>query len=153
MVRDPVSDLSEKELARDVSPVPAGFLRRFLALLTDILLVGIVVDVVEFAYRLGSGKEALSMGYERGFGGSFLLFTAYCVILLGENGQTLGKRLFDIRVVRSDGSPITYGRAFFRTILYVVSWVPFSLGFLWALWDRRKQAWHDKIVDTVVIRD
>ena len=153
MVREPAPVPSEA-IAPDVAGIRlAGFTRRFLALLADYLVVGILTDIIGFAYRIGRGRTGAAMDLSAGFVVSFLLFAVYCTILLGENGQTLGKRLFAIRVLRSDGSSLTYGRAFTRTLLYVVSFFPFaSLGFLWALWDRRNQTWHDKLVDTVVVR-
>ena len=41
----------------------------------------------------------------------------------------------------------------FRLLCYLVSALPFYLGFLWAAFDRRKQGWHDKIAGTVVIQE
>lgn len=154
MVRAPGDPQPAGVEAGEVALEAAGFFRRFFALMTDYLIVGIAADLVGFAYRLGTGGTGPVLPMKASLAISFALFTAYCTILLGENGQTLGKRLFGIRVVRSGGGPVTYTRAFWRTLLYALSWQPLflGLGFLWALWDRRKQTWHDKIVDTVVIR-
>lgn len=69
-------------------------------------------------------------------------------------GQSLGKKLLGIRIVQdTDGSAPGWGRGLGRTIGYFISSVPFGLGYLWALWDPRKQAWHDKMVGTVVVRE
>jgi uncharacterized RDD family membrane protein YckC len=40
-----------------------------------------------------------------------------------------------------------------RVLAYVVSIIPFCVGFLWIAFDRRKQGWHDKLAGTVVIED
>ena len=84
---------------------------------------------------------------------STLLFLLYFTLFTGDGGQTLGKMFLGIRVQRMDGSPVGYRCALLRTIGYIVS-VFFGtfLGFLWALWDRNNQTWHDKIAGTRVIK-
>lgn len=79
-----------------------------------------------------------------------LLFVLYVTLSLGLKGQTMGKRLLNLRVLRVDGSPLKIKHAFLRAILYYLSAFPFFLGFAWALWDPRRMAWHDKISDTAV---
>jgi len=75
----------------------------------------------------------------------------YTVVFWGWRGQTPGKMLFRIKIVKTDGSPIDYGTALVRYIAYYVSGILLLIGFLWVLWDRRKQGLHDKIAGTVVI--
>jgi uncharacterized RDD family membrane protein YckC len=66
--------------------------------------------------------------------------------------QTLGKRALGIRVIDfQTGGPIGFGRGVVRYIGKFVSGIPLALGFLWMLWDREKQTWHDKIATTVVV--
>ncbi len=67
-------------------------------------------------------------------------------------GQTLGMRAVGIRVIRTDGSYLSVPRAFLRYIGWTVSSLVFGLGFLWVIWDRDKQGWHDKIAGTYVVR-
>jgi uncharacterized RDD family membrane protein YckC len=75
----------------------------------------------------------------------------------GPTGQTLGKRALNIRVIDfQTGGPIGYARAFVRFIGRIVSTFPFIipfvyLGYLWMLWDREKQTWHDKMATAVVV--
>jgi len=125
--------------------------RRFLALIGDYLIIGIIADLVSMAYRLGTGSSSASMGFYVGFWFSTLLFLAYFTLFIGELGQTPGKKLFGLRVVRTDGLPVSYGQAFVRAIGYFISLFMW-LGFLWALWDRRNQTWHDKLAGTLVIQ-
>ncbi|PKN96535.1 MAG: hypothetical protein CVU43_20230, partial [Chloroflexi bacterium HGW-Chloroflexi-5] len=63
------------------------------------------------------------------------------------------KKLLVLQVVHTDGSPISFGTAFLRSAGYLVSSLLFTvpLGYIWAAFDKKKQAWHDKIADTVVI--
>jgi uncharacterized RDD family membrane protein YckC len=49
------------------------------------------------------------------------------------------------------GGPPTLGRLVLRLLAYLVSALPFYLGFFWAALDRRRQGWHDKIARTIVI--
>ncbi len=83
-----------------------------------------------------------------GFGWLALYFTA-CLALM--KGQTPGKRLMGIRVVRLDGKPIGWWSAFERFGGYSASVITGLLGFAQLLWDRNRQALHDKISETVVI--
>ncbi|MFJ2957243.1 RDD family protein [Streptomyces sp. NBC_00669] len=80
-----------------------------------------------------------------------LLFLAYRE---GRTGQTPGKRIVGIRLLReADGSALGFWRAFGRRILHALDSLPCCLGFLWPLWDEKHQTWADKMVHTVVIRD
>ncbi len=78
-------------------------------------------------------------------------------------GQTPGKRLLGIRVIRADGTPSGLGWTFLREfgmkgvvvglLGEVVGPIPLVLDLLWAFWDRDRQTLHDKIVKTVVVDD
>ena len=84
---------------------------------------------------------------------SGLLSIAYFTFFEGsQRGQTIGKAALDIRVVSlSTGQPIGHGAAFGRQVVRIVSGLVFDLGYLWMLWDRERQTWHDKAVDSIVI--
>lgn len=65
---------------------------------------------------------------------------------------TPGKLLFDCEVVDArTGNRISFWQGVLRSLGYFISSLPLGLGFLWIIWDRRKQGWHDKIAGTVVI--
>jgi uncharacterized RDD family membrane protein YckC len=132
---------------------PAGFFRRFWALFFDWILLSILGDVILVSYQLGLGKQERAMEMNLVMTITTAAAILYFTLLTGDGGQTLGKKILGIRVVRTDGSPVTYGRAFARSLGYLLSlFFGTFLGFLWALWDRRRQAWHDKIAGTVVVR-
>jgi uncharacterized RDD family membrane protein YckC len=69
-------------------------------------------------------------------------------------GQSWGQKMMGTRIIDAEtGANISIGRAFgrllFRTFISpILCW----LGFLWMLWDGRKQTWHDKAVNTIVIK-
>jgi uncharacterized RDD family membrane protein YckC len=76
----------------------------------------------------------------------------YFIIMTAVFGQTIGKMITGIRVVRSNGGRVSLPRAFVRLVGYVVSGVLLFAGFLWILWDPECQGWHDMLADTIVIR-
>ena len=69
-------------------------------------------------------------------------------------GATPGKLAVAAKIVDAEtGAAPSTGRLALRLVAYLVSALPFYLGFLWIALDRRKQGWHDKIAGTVVILD
>jgi hypothetical protein len=84
-----------------------------------------------------------------GLGWFALYFTAF--VVLGR-GQTPGKWLLGIRIIRLDNRPLGWWLAFERFGGYAASFSTGLLGFAQILWDRNRQALHDKATETVVIR-
>ncbi len=85
-----------------------------------------------------------------GFGWASLYLT---VMLSWWKGQTIGKRLLKVRVLRLDGEPITWWTAFERAGGYAAGLATGLLGFAQVFWDSNRQAIHDRIVGTVVVVD
>lgn len=85
---------------------------------------------------------------------NLLISAVYNVALMvWFNGQTLGKMMLRLRVVKKSGGRITILDALLRNVFgYMVSQI-FLLGYLWALFDKEKQAWHDKMAGTVVVEE
>jgi uncharacterized RDD family membrane protein YckC len=83
---------------------------------------------------------------------AFLITVGYFVYFWGK-GQTIGMRVFHLRVADAvTGQPIGYGRAALRYLGYVISAIVCYIGLIWAAFDGRKQGWHDKIANTVVLQ-
>ncbi|KRT54159.1 putative membrane protein YckC, RDD family [endosymbiont of Ridgeia piscesae] len=83
------------------------------------------------------------------------LFPAIAVLVFWHfRSATPGKMLFNARVVdaKSFGKPST-GQLIGRYLGYYLSILGLGLGFLWIIWDKRKQGWHDKLAGTLVIRE
>jgi uncharacterized RDD family membrane protein YckC len=78
----------------------------------------------------------------------------YHVIFLVTAGATPGKMAFRIKVVDEKGEEhITISRAFLREVVgKVASLLILGIGFLMPLWDAKRQALHDKIAHTVVVK-
>jgi len=77
----------------------------------------------------------------------------FAVLLPWWKGQTVGKRLLGVRVLRLDGEPISWWLAFERTGGYAAGFATGLLGFAQVYWDPNRQGIHDKIAGTVVIRE
>lgn len=70
----------------------------------------------------------------------------------GRTGWTIGKGVMGIRLLKeSTGQPIGAGMAFLRQVLHIVDQLPCYIGYLWPLWDSKRQTFADKILSTVVI--
>ncbi len=76
----------------------------------------------------------------------------YWVILHAHANQTLGKRAIGAVVTDTQLQPIGYGRALARLVAELASAIPLNLGYLWPLWDRQRQTFHDKLAGTLVVR-
>ena len=92
----------------------------------------------------------------------FLLAPLFMMRDGDRNGQSPGKQMVGIRVVREDGQPITFGSALlrevvvkmllFETVGSLIFLLPTALNYLWPLWDEQDRALHDMIVSTRVVQ-
>ncbi|AXG79803.1 RDD family protein [Streptomyces paludis] len=75
------------------------------------------------------------------------------VIQEGSTGQTVGKKVVGIRLLReNDGQPIGAGMAFVRGLAHFLDNIACYIGWLWPLWDQKKQTFADKVCSTVVVK-
>jgi len=66
-------------------------------------------------------------------------------------GQTPGKSLMGVRIVRTDGRRLKFHNAVIRLVGYWISSLFLYMGFWWILFDSRRQGWHDKLARTMVV--
>jgi uncharacterized RDD family membrane protein YckC len=72
--------------------------------------------------------------------------------LQGKTGQSWGKKVVGLKLVKeATGQPIGFGMAFVRDLLHIVDSICF-IGYLFPLWDAKKQTISDKIVSTIVLK-
>lgn len=80
------------------------------------------------------------------------LICVYTILLWYKFGTSPGKFLFGIRIVdASTFQKITLKQTITRFFSVIISVLPAFLGFVWSIFDKRSQAWHDKIAHTVLI--
>ena len=71
----------------------------------------------------------------------------------GRTGWSIGKQVVGIRLLKEDtGQPMGAGMCFVRAIAHIVDAIPCYIGFLWPLWDAKRQTFADKIMTTVVVQ-
>jgi uncharacterized RDD family membrane protein YckC len=156
--------------------VYAGFLRRVLAVLLDLALFGAPVfwifDLVVpspspeqqqerrlmFAHKLGPAEYTRATRRFLDEASTFavitwLVFMPYCVFCESSKKQsTYGKRLLGMRVTDLNGRRLSRGRALKRYLARVLSAIPLQVGFLMPCFTAKKQAFHDLVAGTVVVR-
>src|SRR5260221_398722 len=85
--------------------------------------------------------------------GPFLLILpfVYFWISTALYGKSIGKKIFGLEVISNDNSKMTWSKAFLREVIgRVISWLIFGLGYVWILFDEKRQGWHDKVAGTYV---
>jgi uncharacterized RDD family membrane protein YckC len=132
----------------------AGLGARFLAALVDVLVlvvlffVGLVLgSVLELGARTGLGLTLFFFWQFALFWGYYLLFEWLW------HGQTLGKRIVGIRVIRCNGTSLSFVQAGLRNLVRVVDLLPgfYGVGFLAALCNREQRRLGDLAADTLVV--
>ena len=127
----------------------AGFWSRFGAAFLDSIFIGIIPIIFIIIGASSNSGGVLALGYVLYIIGAI----AYYVYFEGgPTGQTPGKKVAGIRVIDyNTGGSIGHGRAFLRLIGRYVSGAVCYLGYLWMLWDKENQCWHDKMANDVVV--
>lgn len=123
----------------------ATFIERFLAVLIDAVIIMIVGVILGTIFGQDSPIAQLL---------NMLVAMGYYVYMVGTYGATFGKRAMNIKIVKEGGGEqVNYVDAFLREIVgKFISGIVFFVGYLWMLWDPKKQTWHDKIAKTIVIK-
>ncbi|MEQ8673258.1 MAG: RDD family protein [Aggregatilineales bacterium] len=117
---------------------------RLIALIIDSVIVGVVGNI----FGIGGGAGFLGGGLL-----SFIIGAAYqWYFLTQQNGQTPGKMIMNIRVIKTDGTKISDADAILRFIGYYIDTAFIALGWFWAFIDSENQGWHDKIAKTYVVK-
>lgn len=137
---------------QDKSVIPARtatFWERSGAIAVDFILLllihRIVLSPILGLFRLapvrqGAGSMVLS------------LLLVYLAIMWAWKSTTVGNTIFNLKVQRTDGSPLNLSVAVVRALAVILSIAPLGLGFFWMVWDENRQTWHDRIAGTRVVR-
>jgi uncharacterized RDD family membrane protein YckC len=132
----------------------AGFWRRFGAFMLDYILFSSVLFLINYCLY-GSDYLRWSMNPEHGSTEAllnYILWPVVTIIFWIKMAATPGKSLLSCKVVDADtGKPMRAGQAVLRCFGYLISVIPMGFGFVYAAWDPRKQALHDKIARTIVV--
>jgi uncharacterized RDD family membrane protein YckC len=134
--------------------------RRITALLIDYLLIAFaggfvlaMLSIVLPPIPLGTweGGEPYGMAGQIVFNISLIAaYVVYFVAMWVARGATVGKMIVGLKIVSVDGQPITPLNALIRFVF--LASMGLSIGFVWLLFDPQKQALHDKLGQTVVVK-
>lgn len=152
LVKDLEAWAVEADLARGSSLLPlATFSKRAYAFLIDSAVVLSVF--VATAIMTGLFSSITSGGFHLDVNAFLfvLVFWVYSTLMEGFAGQTLGKRIIGLSVVRIDGKRLLYDYAGVRNIGKIFLFLPFDLLFGYRLKDRRFVRYFDKFAGTTVI--
>ena len=145
--------------------VPASRAKRFFAFLIDILPLTLLAGVFyHYTFGFDTLFDYLENRGDIGVRSAFIkdrnrvrffafgLYVLYALVTEGSAWHgTFGKRLLGIRVVDEYGEPLDRQRAASRNLGKILSYLPLSLGFIWILFDKKRQGWHDKMARTLVV--
>jgi len=120
----------------------ANFWERMGAAFLDMILVGILVRFLIGV--LGHLMDGPTQG--------FVIALGYFAGMWAWKGTTIAGIVLGLKVARLDGQPITFPVALVRALAAAFSAAVFFLGFLWIIWDKERQGWHDRIAGTVVVK-
>jgi uncharacterized RDD family membrane protein YckC len=125
-------------VASDIASFPhAAFRDRLAAFVLDVILVVIARQLLDLTRRDSS---------------LLLLLLAYHIAFWTWKGTTVGGIICQLRVVRVDGARLGFADALVRGLSSIFSLAVVGLGGLWILKDPERQAWHDKIAGTYVVK-
>lgn len=141
----------------------AGFWLRAVAVLIDGLITGVAVFVVSFLVGFAIGFSSATSGGDPvtaqvvsgllGQGIAVIGTRLYFALMESSSMQaTLGKKAMGLIVVDVDGRRISFGRATGRYFAKILSFAILLIGYFMAGWTKRKQALHDMMASTLVIR-
>lgn len=157
----PPTAIVEDIVAVDAELIPAGRGTRFGAALLDNVVLSAMVYLpflAGSALSSGAGMEvAAGVGVLLGFIG-FAIWSFFTIKYVRANGQSFGKRALNIKVVRTNGAPVSLARiVFLRNALNsAISAIPvigvaYGLGDAMAIFREDRRCIHDRLADTIVI--
>ncbi|MGZ8737836.1 MAG: RDD family protein [Nocardioides sp.] len=139
-------------------PAPyADWIKRVGGYLVDVAVLLPAYVIVFIGLGLGSADNSavssfglilLGIGYLAIFG----IAIWNMIIRQGKTGWSIGKQVIGIRLIaEKTGQPLGPGLTFVRMLAHILDSLPCYLGYLWPLWDAKRQTFADKIMGTVVI--
>ena len=137
----------------------AGFFIRLAAFLLDMLLVNVLLVFIRlpvWCIKLVLGDTFLFspvlFSYDIFDILYYLLTVGYFILATYFCGTTLGKYLMQIKVISTDGKPLTFVSVLIReTVGRYLCTIILYIGYMIAGWDNEKQGLHDRIADTYVV--
>ena len=132
-----------------------GFWARFAASIIDTILLLIITTPITVKLY-GQYSAGINGPMIRGPGDLLVNYILPAILVIGlwiKFGATPGKMAFSAKIVdATSGRAPSTQQLLIRYFGYFVSLIPLGLGLFWVGFDRKKQGWHDKMANTVVVR-
>ena len=146
-----MADLDEMSSENRIPMNYQGIGIRFVSLVIDSLIFSALFGVLVSILGMGAMRHGM-IPWTWGLL-SFALYIAYYTYLEGTRGQTIGKTITKIKVVREDGSPIDMNQAFTRNILRVIDGLfAYLIGAILIWRSDKQQRLGDSVAKTVVVK-
>lgn len=134
----------------------AGFVTRLLATIIDLVSIfftmGLIIMIANTTADFFKLPENLTVVVRIAATTiAALVPFSYQFIFLALIGQTPGKIVMGIRVLRTNGDALSLRVVVQRIIFYYLVAIPLFVGFLWVLFDNKRRGWHDHLAGTIVV--
>lgn len=146
----------------------AGIVSRLVALVIDLVLISSATIALTWTYTTVAAFAGINLAECSAYGDvirvSICRAANIVLILFGAvlmplylaffwlfGGQTIGKAVMGIRILRLDARPLNLTTVVRRLMGYGICFLTLGLGFVWALVDDRRQGFHDKVAGTCVV--
>lgn len=142
----------EKNTPQPPALSSASLFKKLAALVYDgFILFSLVLLATALALIANGGESFINVRY---------LFLGYLFLVLGfflswfwqKSGQTLGMLSWHIKVIQTDGQPLSWRRAWLRYITAYFSYGFCGIGILWSLFDKDRQYLHDRLCGTQIVK-
>ena len=148
---------------------PAGFVSRFIAFIIDLVIISVTSTIAIAGFNEVIAFFGIDILFGRWVGNFapgqlvstvirvlavlayYIISILYFAIFWSLVDYTPGKYLLGLRVVRIDGRDLGFWRSALRAVCYYLSAILLFMGFIWIIFDKKRQGLHDKIAGTVVI--
>ena len=130
----------------------AGFWIRFGASLIDGILLGIVTGIIAFIIGMATGADSAAVSNITGFVNLLLGIPYFIMMESGPRQATLGKMALGVKVTDMEGGRISAGKAAARYFSKILSAIILLIGYIMAAFTPKKQALHDIIAKTLVVK-
>ena len=128
----------------------ASKVERLIAHVLESIIISLVTMVLAFLFsvpitEVGNSYALIFLGF---------LATAIVNVYFWTKSTSMGKAVLGIKVVdKATGENLSVTKMMFRDVVgKYVSGAVFSLGYIWIIFEKNKQGWHDKMVSSVVIK-
>ena len=146
-----MADLDQMKLAYPEGMAYQGIGIRFVSLLIDSIIIGIVFGAIGAILGVGMMEHGSVPWFWGLF--YFVFYIGYFTYLEGSKGQTVGKKITKIKVVSENGKPIDMNQAFIRNILRIIDGIIVYLIGAILIWrSDKKQRLGDRVAKTVVVK-